>query len=74
MSRAETESLLRESYYELCRVAKEANLIERQAGELRSRAAQLTLRIHLVLGSGDRTAPPFDAANPATHDHGTKIR
>lgn len=73
MSRAEIDRLLRESYVELCRVAKEANLIERQAGELRARAAHLTLRIHLVLGAEDRLAPPFDAAGPATHDHGRKL-
>jgi len=69
VSHAEFDRLLRESYTELCRVTKEANDIERRAGELRARAGELALRIHIVLG----TAPPFDAANPATHDHGRKL-
>jgi hypothetical protein len=50
MLRTTFERMLRESYTELCRVTKAANDIERQAGELRARAAELSLRIHLVLG------------------------
>jgi hypothetical protein len=53
---SETEQLLRESYAELCRVTKVANDIERQAEELRARAAHLSLRIHLVLGGREESA------------------
>ena len=41
--------LLREAYTELLHVTSTANQIEREAGELRSRAAALSLKIHLLL-------------------------
>jgi hypothetical protein len=50
MPRAEIDRLLRESYAELCRVTTQATYIERESGLLRARAAELALRIHIVLG------------------------
>ena len=47
------EEMLRLSYTELLHVTATANQIEREAGELRARAAALSLKIHLLLKSGD---------------------
>lgn len=43
------EALVRESYEELLRVTAAAASIEREAGDLRERAAALGYRIHVLL-------------------------